>query len=206
MKQHLLLTLLFLLCFAGTTKDKHNPFSQMEREHIRVATPGLFSRQKTIYLDYENYTDNDYSFPLPNGKVISRYGRGNGAHSGIDIKSWANDTIFNCFDGVVRMAKNYSGYGLVIVVRHYNGLETVYSHNSKNFVTSGDSVKAGQAIALTGRTGRATTEHLHFETRINGQHFNPNIIFDFEQKKLRKEKIKCTVSGNNVVVKPVLKK
>ena len=62
-------------------------------------------------------------------------------------------------------------------------------------------VKAGQAIGLTGRTGRATTEHVHFETRINGQHFNPNLIFDLKERTLRKECIKCTKNGNKIVVK-----
>ena len=69
-------------------------------------------------------------------------------------------------------------------------------------VQSGDTVKAGQPIGLTGRTGRATTEHVHFETRINGQHFNPNLIFNLKEGTLRKECIKCTKNGNGVVVKP----
>lgn len=97
---------------------------------------------------------------MPGGKVISGYGT-RGGHSGDDIKTCARDTIRAAFDGVVRMAKPYGAYGNVIVIRHPNGLETVYSHNVKNLVKSGDVVKAGMAIGLTGRTGRATTEHLH---------------------------------------------
>lgn len=80
-------------------------------------------------------------FPLPKGKVISAYGARRG-HSGSDIKTCANDTIRCVFDGVVRMAKHYGGYGKVIVVRHDNGIETIYSHNSKNMVAAGDTVKA----------------------------------------------------------------
>ena len=71
----------------------------------------------------------------------------------------------------------------------------------KNLVKTGDVVKAGQPIGLTGRTGRATTEHVHFETRINGQHFNPNLIFDLKERTLRKECIKCTKNGSKIVVK-----
>ena len=141
-----------------------------------------------------------YAFPLPGGKVISAYGARKG-HSGADIKTCAKDTIRCAFDGVVRMSKPYSAYGNVVVVRHANGLETIYSHNSQNLVHSGDIVKAGQPIGLTGRTGRATTEHLHFETRINGQHFNPNIIFNLKDGTLRKGSIKCTKNGNGIIVK-----
>ena len=99
------------------------------------------------------------------------------------------------------MAKPYYAYGNIVVIRHANGLETLYSHNFKNLVKSGDIVKAGQPIALTGRTGRATTEHVHFETRINGEHFNPNLIFNLKEGTLRKECIKCTRNGSKIVVK-----
>ena len=99
------------------------------------------------------------------------------------------------------MSKPYYAYGNLVVIRHANGLETIYSHNCKNLVRSGDVVKAGQPIGLTGRTGRATTEHVHFETRINGQHFNPNLIFDLKERKLRKECIKCSKYGSGIIVK-----
>ena len=76
------------------------------------------------------------------------------------------------------------------MIRHYNGLETVYGHSSKLLVKAGDKVKAGDPLSLEGRTGRATTEHLHFETRINGQPFDPNLIIDFAGQKLQN---KCLV-------------
>ena len=121
----------------------------------------------------------------------------------MDLKTHAHDTIISAFDGIVRLAKPYYAYGNVIVVRHYNGLETVYSHNSKNLVKPGDYVKAGQPIALTGRTGRATTEHLHFEVRVNGQHFNPNLVFDLQERKLNNQCLIITKKGNKIAVKPV---
>lgn len=76
-------------------------------------------------------TDEDYAFPLPGAKVISPYAGRRRHHSGVDLKTCANDTIVAAFDGIVRMAKPYAAYGNVVVIRHYNGLETVYSHNSK---------------------------------------------------------------------------
>lgn len=74
-------------------------------------------------------------------------------HTGVDIKAVPNDTIRAAFSGVVRMSKPYSGYGNIIVIRHYNGMETAYAHNSRNLVTVNDVVKAGDPIALAGRTG-----------------------------------------------------
>ena len=128
----------------------------------------------------------NWCYPLPGAKVISPYGsRGGRSHSGTDLKTKPNDNILAAFDGEVVFSDNYHGYGNLIRIKHANGLETYYSHNSKNLVKVGDRVKAGDVIALTGRTGRATTEHLHFETRINGQSVNSARFFDHERHELR---------------------
>ena len=195
----ILLTVLLLLPLTADGQDKSS-FSAREMADVRVATPGLFAKSNHIYLHLDSLKDHEYAFPLPGGKVISAYGT-SGGHSGTDIKTCAKDTIRAAFAGVVRMSKPYYAYGNIVVIRHANGLETLYSHNFKNLVKAGDVVKAGQAIGLTGRTGRATTEHVHFETRINGQHFNPNLIFDLKERTLRKECIKCTKNGSKIVVK-----
>jgi len=131
-------------------------------------------------------TTQHWCYPLPGAKVISPYGaRGGRSHSGTDLKTKPNDNILAAFDGEVVFSGNYYGYGNLIRIKHDNGLETYYSHNSKNLVKQGDHVKAGDVIALTGRTGRATTEHLHFETRINGQHVNSARFFDHTTHQLR---------------------
>ena len=195
----ILLTVLLLLPLTADGQDKPS-FSAREMADVRVATPGLFAKSNHIYLHLDSLKDHEYAFPLPGGKVISAYGT-RGGHSGTDIKTCAKDTIRAAFDGVVRMSKPYYAYGNIVVIRHANGLETLYSHNFKNLVKAGDVVKAGQAIGLTGRTGRGTTEHVHFETRINGQHFNTNLIFDLKERTFRKECIKCTKNGSKIVVK-----
>lgn len=129
-----------------------------------------------------------WCYPLPGAKVISPYGnRGGRRHSGVDLKTVNRDNILAAFDGEVVFSGPFSGYGNLVRIRHDNGLETYYSHNSKNLVKVGDQVKAGDVIALTGQTGRASTPHLHFETRINGQAVNPNIYFDHETHTLRLE-------------------
>lgn len=197
-------TFILFLLFTFTSIRANEPnrsFTASEMSYVRVATPGLFDGRKSFTVHLENLKEGEYCFPLKGAKVISAYGT-RGGHSGADIKTKANDTIRCVFDGVVRMSKKFGGYGNIIVVRHPNGLESVYSHNSTNFVKPGDAVKAGEAIALTGRTGRATTEHLHFEFRVNGAHFNPNIIFDLKHGTLRNYPVVCTKSGNGVIVKP----
>ena len=200
-------TLIWLLCtlfsIVNNVDLPEKPhFSSMEINHIRVATPGLFTKDKNLLLHLDTLTENEYAFPLPGAKVISPYGTRRG-HSEADLKTCAGDTIRAAFSGVVRMSKPYAAYGNVVVIRHSNGLETIYSHNVKNLVQSGDWVLAGQPVALTGRTGRATTEHLHFETRINGQHFNPDLIFNLKEGTLRKECVQCVKKGNGVTVKAI---
>ena len=199
MKNILILLTVLLLPLVADGQNKSS-FSAREMADVRVVTPELFAKGNHIYLHLDSLKDHEYAFPLPGGKVISAYGT-RGGHSGTDIKTCAKDTIRAAFDGVVRMSKPYYAYGNIVVIRHANGLETLYSHNFKNLVKTGDVVKAGQAIGLTGRTGRATTEHVHFETRINGQHFNPHLIFDLKERTLRKACIKCTRNGSKIVVK-----
>jgi murein DD-endopeptidase MepM/ murein hydrolase activator NlpD len=127
-----------------------------------------------------------WSYPLPGAKVISPYGsRGGRRHTGVDLKTVNKDNILAAFDGEVVFSGPFSGYGNLIRIRHDNGLETYYSHNSKNLVKVGEQVKAGQVIALTGQTGRASTPHLHFETRVNGKPQNPAKYFDLSNGKLR---------------------
>lgn len=115
-------------------------------------------------------------------RVTSKYGpRRRRMHRGIDLKVQVGDTIRAAFDGKVRI-RNFErrGYGNYLVVRHPNGLETVYGHLSKALVNVNDIVRAGDPIALGGNTGRSTGSHLHFETRFLGQAINPADIIDFE--------------------------
>ena len=135
-----------------------------------------------------------WHFPLPGAKVISPYGkRGKRSHSGVDLKTKPNDSIYAAFEGEVIFSDIHHGYGNYIRIKHPNGLETCYSHNSKNLVKKGDYVKVGQVIALTGQTGRATTPHLHFEVRVNGKTRNPANYFDLNKGVLRKKKSAKTV-------------
>lgn len=126
-------------------------------------------------------------FTLPiQGKVISKYGvRSGRMHTGTDIKLQLGDTVRASYNGIVSRAKSYYGYGLMVVLDHANNLETYYAHLSKSLVKIGDTIKRGQAIGLGGRTGRATTTHLHFEIRENRKTYNPELVFNFSEGTLQ---------------------
>lgn len=128
---------------------------------------------------------NEFVMPIESRRVTSHFGyrrRFGRFHYGIDIGLSVGDTVRSAFSGKVRVvAYNRGGYGNYIIVRHPNGLETVYGHLHRQMVREGDIVKAGGVIGLGGNTGRSTGPHLHFETRFMGIALNPNILFDFEQ-------------------------
>ena len=157
-------------------------------DHVMTLDPDEvndpFTITNTFRLDLEKIEEKAWSYPLPDARVISPYG-GARRHSGVDLKTKPNDEIYAAFDGVVVASGPYYGYGNCIRIKHAYGLETLYSHQSKNMVKKGDKVKAGQVIGLTGRTGRATTEHLHFEVSFGGKRLDPAIIFDHSNHKLK---------------------
>lgn len=158
-----------------------------------------FTITNTFKLDLEKIEKGHWAYPLPGAHVISPYG-GKRRHSGVDLKTRPNDDIVAAFDGVVVASGPFYGYGNCIRIRHAYGFETLYSHQSKNLVKKGDKVKAGQVIGLTGRTGRATTEHLHFEVSFGGRRLDPAIIFDHSSKKLQPSTLMLT-KGSGVKAK-----
>lgn len=114
-------------------------------------------------------------------------------HYGDDIDCETGDTIRAAFDGVIRVSNwDGSGYGMHLVLRHYNGLETLYGHMSKVLVKVGQFVTAGQPIGLGGSTGRSTGSHLHYETRYEGNPFDPGTIYDFGRNRLSRESLDVT--------------
>lgn len=172
----------------------------------------------TIYPNWNNDFVNSYSdallpekfdidlrgfvMPTTNRVVTSNFGQRWGrAHKGIDLKVYVGDTIRSAFDGMVRIVDyEGKGYGKYIVVRHDNGLETVYGHLSKQLVKINQPVKAGDVIGLGGNTGRSTGSHLHFETRLLGVAINPALLFDFENQDVRSDVYTYRKNGSNRVV------
>ena len=124
-----------------------------------------------------------FCMPTPSTRITSNYGYRASfrrQHKGLDIKVYIGDTIRSAFSGKVRIVDyERKGYGNYVVIRHPNGLETIYGHLSKHLVRENQVVKAGEPIGLGGNTGRSTGSHLHFETRFLGQAINPAEMFDF---------------------------
>lgn len=124
----------------------------------------------------------EYFMPVP-GYITSPYGyrpRFRRQHKGVDLKLQTGDTVRAAFSGKVRLTQyERKGYGYYVILRHPNGLETVYGHLSRFLVKPNQEVKVGDPIALGGSTGRSTGPHLHFETRYMGYAINPMAIFDF---------------------------
>lgn len=173
--------------------DEYN--EQLSRENLMFPAEELYnSNWDTVHVNPfikssiefpESYTIDCQTFTMPIDheeiKVTSRYGpRRRRMHRGIDLKVYVGDTIRAAFDGKIRI-KSFErrGYGYYLVLRHPNGLETVYGHLSKFLVTENQVVRAGEAIGLGGNTGRSTGSHLHFETRFLGKDINPEEIIDF---------------------------
>jgi len=150
----------------------------------------VFQNRDSILISFEKD-----KFVLPViGKINSHYGwRRYRPHYGTDIDLEKGDSVRVAFDGVVRYAnKKVKGYGQVIVIRHFNGLETVYAHLSKIFVSPNDTLKAGTVIGLGGSTGRSTGPHLHFEVRCLGISINSEDIIDYENGTLKKQNFLLT--------------
>lgn len=163
-------------------------FSTDDQEpEMDIYTEGWKSRSVNPFAgmdvpDNQEIDVTNFAMPVP-GYVTSAYGyrkRFRRMHKGVDLKLQVGDTVRAAFDGRVRLT-NYEGkgYGYYVILRHPNGLETVYGHLSKFLVDADDYVKAGDPIALGGNTGRSTGPHLHFETRFMGYAINPAAIFDF---------------------------
>lgn len=164
-----------------------NLFKEEAEPELDIYTEGWESRRVNAYTgmtvpDTKVIDVSEFAMPCP-GYVTSPYGyrpRFRREHKGIDLKLQTGDTVYAAFSGRVRLTNfERKGYGYYVILRHPNGLETVYGHLSKFLVKDDQDVKVGEPIALGGNTGRSFGSHLHFETRFMGYPINPAAIFDF---------------------------
>lgn len=146
-------------------------------------------KNDTVIITLVGPRDNDFVAPVK-GEILSKFGiRHHRMHTGTDIRLNSGDTVRCAFDGRVRLARRFNGYGNLVLVRHNNGIETIYAHLKAIKVKVNDTLKAGDLIGLGGRTGRATCNHLHFETRLFGEPFDSNKYIDFNTFTLSTNKI-----------------
>lgn len=134
------------------------------------------------------------SYCMPRiGRTNSNFGpRHRHAHFGVDIDLETGDTVLAAFDGRVRIAKRNKSYGNVVIIRHENGLETIYAHLSKLLVEPNQCVKAGELLGLGGNTGHSFGSHLHFEVRYKGEPLNPNELISFVDQRLIADTVEIT--------------
>ena len=148
------------------------------------------------YINYERALDTvaipllgdtgKFVIPVPGYKQSGFGWRWGQMHNGIDLDLATGDSVVSAFDGVVRFAGwNNGGYGNLVIVRHFNGLETYYAHLNALNCKDNQRVSAGECIGFGGRTGRAYGPHLHFEIRFKDNPFDPEWIIDFETKELK---------------------
>lgn len=163
-------------------------------DYEKIIMPGRFqiieNTSFELHIDTENYTH-----PIKAYKISSRFGLRNvkytnkyemGIHRGIDILADEGTPVYAMFDGVVRISKNEAGgYGKIIIIRHKNGLESLYAHLDYRYVKAGQKVYSGSCIGLSGNTGISTGPHLHLELSTPQGRFDPELLIDFATGKLK---------------------
>ena len=168
--------------------------------HLRstkLTIPFVNDRLMLILVQSSN---NPFEIPCVFDEIHLKYGstKKGDFHPGVDLKVEPQTLVKSCFDGVVRMAKPYGNYGLVVVVRHYNGLESVYAHLDKICVKPGQQVQAGNVIGQTGNSGNTSDYILHFELRFLNEYIDPEYVIDFNNETLHKNTVVLTPENFNI--------
>lgn len=178
--------------------------------HDNLALPAVYLQKESYYAIWDSKNLDSYGYdirsftedvkfelynlergekwhaPILDTRINSKYGMRRGRwHHGTDLDLEIGDPVYAAFDGVVRIAKvNRGGYGKYVLIRHKNGMETLYGHLNKYVVKEGTLVKAGDIIGEGGNTGRSSGPHLHFEVRYRGHSIDPIHLYDFKKDKL----------------------
>lgn len=183
----------------------NSTYEKWDTKNIYPYTEALSKHDTSVLLTLTDTIHNcNFASPLQDPVITSNFGWRNGKnHHGIDLDLQVWDPVVASFDGMVRIALHHPGYGRVIVIRHYNGLETLYAHLHRFKVKTGDIVEAGQVIGLGGNSGQSTGSHLHYEVRFKGKPLNPKHLVSFKQNKLISDSIQLIKQKWNYITIPV---
>ena len=168
-----------------------NEFTAAEQQQVSIATPGLFAQSQAFNVDFEIFRAKEYSFPLPVGKASLTNG-----NSVMRIETSKGDAVKAMFEGYVRLSRKTESMGNVIVIRHDNGLETVYANNAENLMKVGQHVDAGQTIAIVGTKEGET--YCDFSIMVNGARINPETIIELKSHKLRRQTVQFRKIGSRI--------
>ena len=188
LKYRFLLILSFFFCLNLPAQTKERNIEVDSLNYERIISPERFgiieNKSFELDIDPENYTHPIKAFELSSRfglrsvKLTSKYEMG--IHRGIDIIANTGTPVYAMFDGVVRISKyEEKGYGNVVVIRHQDGLESLYAHLDSRYVVSGQKVYSGHLIGLSGNTGTSTGAHLHLELSTEMGRFDPELLIDF---------------------------
>lgn len=182
----------------------NSTYKKWDTKNILPYDENISKHDTIVHLTLTDPTNNCiYYPPLWDPVVTSNFGYRNGRnHNGIDLDLEVWDPVYAAFDGMVRIALYHPGYGRVVIIRHYNGLETLYAHLHRIKVKTGSIVSAGQVIGLGGSSGRSSGSHLHFEARYKGKPLNPKHLISFEKNKLISGSIELVRQKWNYTVRP----
>lgn len=191
--------------YEDTPIPSNSMYDNWDTEHISPYDDELSANDTNVLLtlvDVENLCD--FVMPIPDPVITSNFGYREGrSHNGIDLDLQVWDPVVASFDGMVRIALKHPGYGRVVVIRHYNGLETLYAHLHRLKVQPGDIVEAGQVIGLGGSSGRSTGSHLHYELRFKGKPLNPKHLISFKENKLISDAVELKRQKHTFAALPV---
>lgn len=178
-------------------------YGSWDTKHVFPYRDSLYKCETLTNIDFSLATSGDFTFPII-GPITSQYGwRDSAFHRGVDIDLNRGDTVRCAFSGMVRFIGKEGGYGNVVIIRHYNGLETVYAHLWKIKVNPGDIVNSGQLLGLGGSTGHSTGTHLHFETRFRGIAIDPAYFINYATHTLVADRVCLVRTKQGYGVRPV---
>ncbi|MBL4670544.1 MAG: peptidoglycan DD-metalloendopeptidase family protein [Flavobacteriales bacterium] len=191
--------------YENSAIPSNSTYGKWDTRNISPYNESITKNDTSLVLTLTDKKNNcNFIAPLQDPVVTSNFGWRHGRnHNGIDLDLQVWDPVRASFDGMVRISLYHPGYGRVVVIRHYNGLETLYAHLHRLKVKAGDIIEAGQVIGLGGNSGQSTGSHLHYEIRYKGKPLNPKHLISFKKNELLSDSLLLTKQKWNYSILPL---